>query len=73
MGINRNKNYHSYLLRMWQVEDLFGQEWRGSLQDVVSGEKLGFACLDDLFDLLQEITQVTDEPLAEGRHYEVQG
>jgi hypothetical protein len=49
--------YHSYLLRLWQ-EDMKDHTWRMSLEDAHTGERRGFACLDDLFSFLQRQIEV---------------
>jgi hypothetical protein len=48
------KKYHSYLLRLW-VDDTNGKQvWRISLENPFSGERRGFASLNDLCAYLQE-------------------
>ena len=48
-------SYHSYLLRLWREgEDKMG--WRASLHDPRTGERLGFASLDELFGYLRKET-----------------
>ena len=37
----------AYLLRLWRITDGDEQVWRASLQDVRTGERLGFPSLDD--------------------------
>ena len=45
-------DYFSYLLRLWrEVEGT--AVWRASLQDPRTGERVGFASLDDLFKYLR--------------------
>ena len=45
-------DYFSYLLRLWrEVEGT--AVWRASLQDPRTGERVGFATLDDLFKYLR--------------------
>lgn len=46
----RFQNYHSYLLRLWQV----GVDWRASLEDVETGELQGFSELAALIDFLEK-------------------
>jgi hypothetical protein len=41
--------YSSYLLRIWHSPEGDPQGWRVSLQDLVTGERLGFATLESLF------------------------
>ena len=42
--------YQAYLLRLWQTKT----GWRASLEHPHSGERLGFATLEQLFVFLQE-------------------
>jgi hypothetical protein len=46
----------SYLLRLWREKGKASTWWRASLQDPVSGERVGFAYLDDLVAFLREQT-----------------
>jgi hypothetical protein len=48
--------YHAYLLRLWR-ENGDDWSWRLSLQDTQSGERTGFACLEDLLRFLSEKMQ----------------
>jgi len=50
----RLPNYHSFLLRLWQVHGETGTDWRASLQDVETGELQGFPGLAALIDYLQK-------------------
>jgi len=52
----RLPNYHSFLLRLWQVHGETGTDWRASLQDVETGELQGFPGLAALIDYLQKQT-----------------
>ena len=59
--------YLSYLLRLWQVDSvragdgLDSRAWRGSLESSLTGERLGFTSLDELFEyLLFQTGAVTD-------------
>jgi hypothetical protein len=48
-----NKKHHSFLLRLW-TEDVNGlRVWRISLEDPFSGERRGFARLEDLCAYLE--------------------
>ena len=49
----RQKRYQSYLLRLWQTSDEGEDVWRASLEAPGTGERHGFASLDDLFNFLQ--------------------
>jgi hypothetical protein len=61
------RGYLSYLLRLWQVD--FAQEgdrsdsevWRGSLESPLSGERQGFASLDELVEFLRRQTGAVAE------------
>jgi len=54
----KQKGYISYMLRMWRDSDDEGAAsskeppWRASLQSPRTGEVVGFANLDDLFEFL---------------------
>jgi hypothetical protein len=48
--------YLAYLLRLWQ-EDRQGHTWRISLEDAHTGERKGFATLDDLLSFLDQQTE----------------
>lgn len=52
--------YHSYLLRLWQ-EDIKDYTWRMSLENAHTGERRGFACLDDLVSFLQRQIEVQSQ------------
>jgi len=49
---NQARRYQSYLLRMWQTSDGEEQIWRASLESPGTGERRGFANLEDLFEFL---------------------
>jgi hypothetical protein len=55
--------YLSYLIRLWQVDtareaDRLGRTvWRGSLESSLTGERQGFADLDELVEFLQRQTE----------------
>ena len=48
------RDYHSYLLRLWRVPD-DGEQWRATLEEVQTGELIGFTRLADLLDFLQSV------------------
>lgn len=52
----RPSAYHSFLLRMWLVEDKGTTIWRASLESPHSGERTNFATLDELFNFLRRQT-----------------
>ncbi len=47
------RKYRSYLLRLWCAETP-DQCWRASLEDPHTGERIGFASLEQLFAFLME-------------------
>jgi hypothetical protein len=49
--------YQSYLLRVWQTGSTGHVVWRASLEDALTGERMGFANLDRLFAFLLEQTR----------------
>jgi hypothetical protein len=50
------QDHMSYLLRLWREKGGASTWWRVSLQDPLSGERVGFAHLDDLVAFLREQT-----------------
>ena len=65
--------YYSYLLRLWQVKKDDGQEWRASLENVETGEKHGFASLEELFVFLKQVPIHINNTSGEGGPNQVQG
>ncbi len=55
MDLNQG-TYHSYLLRLWRVQDGAGTDWRASLEDVQTGEMVGFQDLSTLLQYLENQT-----------------
>ncbi len=49
------EEYLSFVLRLWR-EDKQGGRWLSSLQNPITGERIGFACVDGLFEFLREKT-----------------
>jgi hypothetical protein len=47
------EGYRAYLLRLWQVSDKGQATCRASLENIHTGERLGFASLDRLVDYLR--------------------
>jgi hypothetical protein len=47
------KAYRSYLLRLW-CADTLDRCWRASLEDPRTGERIGFASLEQLFAFLMD-------------------
>ena len=49
--------YLSYLLRLWKVKAAGETLWRASLENPITGERLGFPDLEALFTYLEWIAQ----------------
>ncbi|MFN2186478.1 MAG: hypothetical protein ACK2UU_21050 [Anaerolineae bacterium] len=52
----RQRPYLAYLLRLWQVRDKGQIGWRASVENAQTGEKVGFAHLDEFVAFLRERT-----------------
>jgi hypothetical protein len=65
--------YYSYLLRIWQVPNNDERAWRIQLENVQTGEKHGFASLEELLVYLGQVTAQEGNPTGEGSQGEVQG
>jgi hypothetical protein len=50
----KKTRYFSYLLRLWETSDDGEPVWRASLESPGSGQRRGFANLQDLFNFLHE-------------------
>jgi hypothetical protein len=61
----READYLSYVLRLWQAREDGEISWRASLQTVPSGERQGFASLEELFDYLLRQTTTAVAALGE--------
>ncbi len=53
--------YCSYLLRLWPASGESAAEWRASLEEVGSGERVGFASLEALVEYLKAIVAGSGE------------
>jgi len=60
-GSQEQRDYLSYLLRLWRESDEEKPVWRASLRSSRTGEKVGFGSLEDLFDFLQRKTDTGQE------------
>ncbi len=58
--------YYSYLLRIWQVPTSEEHTWRIQLENVQTGEKCGFASLEELLAYLRQVTTQKDDLTGEG-------
>jgi hypothetical protein len=58
----KKPNYFSFLLRLWTVSDEAVPSWRASLEDSHTGERIGFATLDELSAYLghEKFVKVSD-------------
>lgn len=61
----------SYLLRMWCVGELRSGNWQASLEDPLTGERVDFPSLEQLFAHVIEVTEgdsdiITDRDRPEG-------
>jgi hypothetical protein len=50
----KQRGHLAYLLRLWRVDNGAEAIWRASLQDVRTGERRGFAGLDEAFAYLRQ-------------------
>ncbi len=57
--IDEQRQYLSYLLRLWQERVTSPAVWRASLENSQTGERLGFADIMQLFAFLEK--QIADE------------
>lgn len=59
-------DYRAYLLRLWlaSAEHNGSGAWRASLENSHTGERLGFASLEQLFAYLIEQVERTRHPLS---------
>jgi hypothetical protein len=51
-GAGEARDYVAYLLRLWREKGGESTRWRASLQDPRSGERVGFANPEELFEFL---------------------
>jgi hypothetical protein len=54
--MSEQKQYHAYMLRLWQVSNDGGPIWRTSLESPHTGERRSFANLELLFAFLETQT-----------------
>jgi hypothetical protein len=60
--LKKHGEYIAYMLRLWPVGNKTKQVWRASLEDAHTGERMGFANLDELFDYLRQQTGMEANP-----------
>jgi hypothetical protein len=66
-GSKEQRDYASYLLRLWRVGAAEGHTWRASLKSAHDGEQVGFASLEDLFHFLRTQTGMMPSADADGQ------
>jgi hypothetical protein len=71
MGAGEVRDYIAYLLRLWRETSGGSSRWRASLQDPHSGERIGFASLEELFGYLRR--EIGDPPERDGETLADQG
>jgi len=54
------KRRRSYLLRMWRTDEHGNRNWQASLEIPETGERIGFASLEELFTYLMDLTTTDD-------------
>lgn len=54
--------YRSYLLRLWREANHEDPVWRASLDDPISGERVGFAGVEELFVFVQQVCAPESKP-----------
>lgn len=57
----KDPNHLSYLLRLWRIEGLRGFEWRASLESPETGQRIGFASVEQLFGYLMDLSEYKEE------------
>jgi hypothetical protein len=55
MAVKPSQDYLSYLLRLWRSGKGKEAVWRASLESPLTGERLGFANLKDLFTFVETL------------------
>jgi hypothetical protein len=62
--------YFSYLLRLWLAGDGDQTQWRTSLDDPVTGERVGFGSLEEMFAYLKKKTLAdVAQPQSSTKHH----
>ncbi len=47
----------SYILRLWRVNQCTTPDWRASLENPITGKRIGFANLEQLFAFLMDFSE----------------
>jgi hypothetical protein len=50
-----HKHYFSFILRLWLAGDHGQPQWRASLEDTLSGERVGFIRIEELCQYLTKL------------------
>ena len=66
MGVEGASHYFSFLLRLWQVPTDRENALRVMLENVLTGEKCGFASLEELLAYLNQVIEQENEISVEG-------
>ena len=68
MNDGTGPHHLSYLLRLWRSEGLRGFDWRASLEVPETGQRIGFASLEQLFAFLMDVSERGDQALVTEGH-----
>jgi hypothetical protein len=63
---SKESTYHSFLLRLWLADDDGKPAWRASLERPLTGERKGFANLDELSLYLEQLTHIDSKMVQDG-------
>jgi hypothetical protein len=61
-SVEKEKQYRSFLLRLWKDELNGKRNWRISLENPFTRERRGFATLEDLIKYLEILIQENENP-----------
>ena len=64
-GAKGERDYLSYLLRIWRAGSGERARWRASLQDPYTGQRIIFACLNDALAFLNQKMMEGDASLGD--------
>jgi hypothetical protein len=72
MNSQQRDGYTSYLLRLWRAREGEQLVWRASLDDPLTGERIGFIELEAMFNYLRQKTELVVS-LCEGKTDALEG
>ncbi len=49
----------SFLLRVWNTDELGGNNWQASLEDPKTGDRIGFTSIEELFAYILNLTSLS--------------